>query len=522
MSRTYRLLLSSLLLAGLPIGCSRKAEEPAAAEEEKAANVKVVHARRKKLAEWTELPGTTQPLPGHVAWVTAPLGGRVRAVFPAESGKMVAEGDVIKAGQVIVQLDDVIPRAARDKAAAGLKEVESQDRQAELAVAAAHTELDAIKSVENSPNLRQPVVRQRAENALRSAEAKRQEAQAKLGTGRAELKGLEEQLELYTLKAPITGRLGQVQAAPGQTLAAGAAVAEIVDLDEIDVLCLAPPSVIGKIALKQPARLRSANGDAGDDAPEGHVVFVGVQAQPETGSFPVKVRFPNKGLKLRSNEVARVRIETQPEKERWVIPEAALVQDQDPPQVVVASEEAEDEHTGKEEKKDEKGQAGDKKDDDKKPAPESKKESSREEHGDDKAPKKADEKDEKKPGADPKKDAKDEHADEKKEKPEAQGEKEAGGEKHEKLKAAYLDADLGVRDHDKGLVEILGLKDPDPKKKGEKISIGDALFIVEGASGLKDGDAVKAEEDKPEDKDEKKDEKDAKEEKKDKDEKKAP
>jgi multidrug efflux pump subunit AcrA (membrane-fusion protein) len=146
------------------------------------------------------------------------------------------------------------------------------------------------------------------------------------------LKALDAQLDFYTLRAPISGHLGLLQVSPGQTITPGTTVAEVVDLDEIDVLCFVSPHTTHKLKLGQPARL------ADSESATGKLAFIAVQAQPETGNFAVKVRFPNKDLGLRANSVKRLRVLTQPEKERIVIREGALLEDQEPPAVVVVRE----------------------------------------------------------------------------------------------------------------------------------------------------------------------------------------
>jgi hypothetical protein len=50
------------------------------------------------------------------------------------------------------------------------------------------------------------------------------------------------------------------------------------------------------------------------------------------------VRFPNKDLKLRANAVVRLRVLTKPGKACWALPESALMEDQDPPGVVVVED----------------------------------------------------------------------------------------------------------------------------------------------------------------------------------------
>src|SRR5207248_5236788 len=77
---------------------------------------------------------------------------------------------------------------------------------------------------------------------------------------------------------------------------------------------------------------------AGQKGPTGRVAFVAVQAQADMCNFAVKDRFPNRERGLRASAVLRVQVLNQPEKQRLTIPEAALLEDQEPPVVIVAEE----------------------------------------------------------------------------------------------------------------------------------------------------------------------------------------
>src|SRR5438034_10088532 len=97
-SRPSSLLVRLLLLACLTLGCS---QAPAPPEEEKhPAPVKAVAPEMKALAEWTELIGSTQPLPDRAARLTASVEGRINSVLG--DGKL-KEGQKVEAEQVIVQ-----------------------------------------------------------------------------------------------------------------------------------------------------------------------------------------------------------------------------------------------------------------------------------------------------------------------------------------------------------------------------------------------------------------------------------
>jgi multidrug efflux pump subunit AcrA (membrane-fusion protein) len=58
----------------------------------------------------------------------------------------------------------------------------------------------------------------------------------------------------------------------------------------------------------------------------------------DTGNFAVKVRFPNTDLHLRGNVTLRLRVLTTPGKAALTLPESAIMEDQDPPAVLVVED----------------------------------------------------------------------------------------------------------------------------------------------------------------------------------------
>lgn len=409
---TGMFVLANFLSLG-SVGCHKP---PAPAEEEASAPVKAVAAERIALGEYTELLGATQPLPQHSARVTAPLEGHVLWALSDGSSTAVIEGQHVNKGQVIVQLDDRIVRANRAKTEGMLEDLQAQKRQADIALQLAQLERDRLEKLlpggKGTIPLISKVELEKASLVYKDAEAKRNAVLAKEKSMRGDLDILDVQLEYHKLRAPIAGRLGTVQAVPGQTLSIGASVADIVDLREVDVVCIVPPDNAAKLSLDQPAWFTMTQEVIlpRQSGPEGKVVFIPVQAQSDTGNFLAKVRFPNPDLRLRANMVVRVQVRTQPEKERLTIPEAALMEDLNQPFVVAV-----------ENVKTEKNK---------------------------------------------------------------EGNEEKHGEAH-KFRAI-----LGVRDHERHVVEILGLEDPEKK---EKVDLEGLLFVIEGGHGLQNGDTVRVE-----------------------------
>jgi RND family efflux transporter MFP subunit len=345
-SRPRRCALIALVF--LPAGCHRA---PQAAEEKvPPAPVKWEAARQLFLEEWTELVGTSQPLPDHAARVTAPVEGRVLTVLNGAAGKPVVEGQAVQKGDVLVQLDATVVRNHRDKAVEAKNVLRAEKDVAEFAIKQAELEVKRLNELKRQQDARprdglqlvSPIELEAKGVALEAAKAGVRAFDRKLEAADKDVAALDHELQLYSLTAPRAGRLGRLQVVVGQTLAVGAVVADIVDIeDEIDVLCFVPAADARKLQVGQVARVGGVEKDPAAEPgpdPEGKVEYIADQAEAETGTLAVKVRFPNRDLKLRANAVVRIRVLTKPGKACWAVPEAALMEDQDPPGVVVVED----------------------------------------------------------------------------------------------------------------------------------------------------------------------------------------
>ncbi len=421
--------LAIFLAVVLLPGCKQAAPPP----EEKAppATVKWEGPSQLALEEWTELVGTTMPLPDRAARVTAPIEGRVLTVLTGADGKPVTEGQHVAKGTVLVKLDDTLIRANLAKLEATQQVFREEEKQAQYAVELATVDVERLRHLKEEEDRRgrgspagsgvvlvSEVDRQKAQIALKDAQSKLQAARGRQVAGNRDVEALKEQLRLYTLAAPISGRLGRIQVVPGQTLTVGTPVAEVIDLDEqIDALCFIPASMVRRLQVGQPARSGAVEKDPNAPAEpeaEGRVEYIAEQAEPETGNFAVKLRFANREARLRANRVLRLRVLTTPAKECLSLPEAAVMEDEEPPTVVIV----ENVKTAKND----------------------------------------------------------------------EGKEETTGS------ARRLQVELGIRDRSNHQVEIVRLIDPekDPAKKWQG-DIKDAQFVVEGGAGLQTGDSVKLE-----------------------------
>jgi RND family efflux transporter MFP subunit len=288
------------------------------------------------------------PLPDRIARVSSSVEARVRTILTGADGKPVSEGQHVDKGAVIVQLDDTIIRSNLAKLEAAQEGLREELTQSQLAFDLASYEIERLRKLKQQedkrprgtgdPSLVSPVEQQKADVALKDAQSKVNGARSKQTAGLKEMEALREQLRLYALTAPISGRIGRVQVVPGQTLSVGTPVAEVIDLDdEIDVLCFVPGGTVRRLQLGQPAKSGPVEKDpeSKEIEEDGRVAFIAEQAEAETGNFAVKVRFSNKSAHLRANRVLRVGVLTGPARECIALPETAVMEDEDPPTVVV-------------------------------------------------------------------------------------------------------------------------------------------------------------------------------------------
>jgi multidrug efflux system membrane fusion protein len=341
-TRRPALLLIGCLLLGLSVGCGRT--EAPGEESAPPATVTWKVASQNALEEWTELVGTTMPLPDRQAHVSTVLGGQVVSVFGAPAGQRIAEGQRVEKGTLLVQLDSTLIKAELAKAVAADDALREEERQAQYAVELANSEIERQRTLMKKSDggrtqLVTEVERLKADYALKDAQSKLKASKARLVAAAKEQDRLRVEIKLHDLTAPIAGRVGRIQVVPGQMLAAGATVADIVDLDDqIEVLCFVPPGMSRRLSVGQQALSGAIEKESDEPEASGEVVYIAEQAEPETGNFAVKVRFDNKDAHLRANRVLRLRVLTQPGRECLALPEAAVSEDEEVPTVVIVED----------------------------------------------------------------------------------------------------------------------------------------------------------------------------------------
>ena len=187
----------------------------------------------------------------------APIGGRV-----AKLADGFEDGAMVRAGDLLMRLDDDDARAARDMAQADLRRAEAELREAERATQLAQEDLEAAveqrdlraralarqqdlagrgvgseAAVETAElalsSARQAVVSRR--QAVAQTEANAEQAETALARQRLALAEAERRLADTTLHAAFDGTLSEVSVAAGGLLTANERIARLIDPAELEV-----------------------------------------------------------------------------------------------------------------------------------------------------------------------------------------------------------------------------------------------------------------------------------------------
>lgn len=247
--------------------------------------------------------------------VATKLGGRVQEI-------LVDEGEFVKAGQLLARMQVDVLQAQRDEARARHQQslnavttaraqvaVRESDRAAAQAVVAQReSEVDAAQrrlarsqtlSAEGASSVQElDDDRARARSALAALAAARAQitsAQAGVDAARAEVTGAQSAVAAAAatvarvdadigdsdLKAPRDGRVQYRIAQPGEVLASGGKVLNLVDLSDVYMTFFLPETVAGKVALGTDVHVLL-------DAAPGYVVPARVSFVASTAQFTPK------------------------------------------------------------------------------------------------------------------------------------------------------------------------------------------------------------------------------------------
>lgn len=246
----------------------------------------------------------------------------------------VKEGEDVRKGDVLAEIDPRTYRAALDNVTAKKAQDEAQLANARLDLARYQ------KLVSNNYASAQQADTAKAQVA--QFQALVQQDQAQIDTART-------QLGYTTLTAPIDGRAGIRQVDPGNIVRAidTAGLVVITQLQPISVLFTLPQQALPAVAAAMasgPAPVLALSQDVGGAAlrplDAGTLTVLDNQVDPTTGTIKLKATFPNAGYRLWPGGFVRVRLRTEVLKNAIVVPPAAIQRGPRGPYVFIVANDA--------------------------------------------------------------------------------------------------------------------------------------------------------------------------------------
>lgn len=301
--------------------------------------VDVAIARTRAFQQSTEYSGTTQPY--REVFLRSQVEGQLLSLA-------VDVGDRIQPGQVLARLDDAVLTAAVVQAQAELAARESEVARAKAEVSDARTrvkqtELELAQARSDAARLQQ--LYQQGAITAQTAE----QAQTRVGTAEQAVRSAQEQVRtrekavvvadrrvvaqqavveqarkrqsFAVLSAPISGSVLQRTSEPGNLVQPGGAVLRLGDFSQVKIGVQVSELELAQIRLGQTAQVRL------DALPnqelKGLVSRISPAADPTSRLVPIEITMPNRGGRIGSGLLARVRF-GQARATRVVVPQTAL------------------------------------------------------------------------------------------------------------------------------------------------------------------------------------------------------
>ena len=201
--------------------------------------------------------------------------------------------DVVKAGQLLVQLDDAVERADLSAGQAAL----ARDRAA----------------LNRSTTLSQRGV---------SSEATLETAQTTLAASSSALARTQATIDLKSIEAPFAGTIGIPRIEVGQYVQPGTVIATLQQLDTMRVDFTVPEQLVGELSLGQQASF----GLTETEFPfTGKLIGIDPKIDPQTRLVSVRAEVENAGLTLRPGQFVRVRVGLPPVPNVIALPQTSVV-----------------------------------------------------------------------------------------------------------------------------------------------------------------------------------------------------
>ncbi len=308
--RKIRAAAALLVLAMLAPACGKKGggdEDEVKAPEVPSIAAEVAKVVRQPITRTLIVRGTVATAPNEDVKVSALVAGRVVAMH-------VAEGDSVRKGQVLAQIER--------------RPLEDQRRQAVAALDQAKANLENAKANQDRTDklFKQGIA---AGKEVEDARAQFVAAQAGVEQASAALDIANRQIERANVASPIAGQVVKRLVSVGEQVDGTAAqpLVEVANLDAVELDANVPAEYLGSVRVGLPVTITCETfpGRAFD----GQVIAIAPAVDPASNTALARMRIRNAERLLKVGLFAQARVLVEEHKNALVVPASAVVRDQE-------------------------------------------------------------------------------------------------------------------------------------------------------------------------------------------------
>ena len=291
------------ILSGSGCGADKKNDDETRPPEVPTITAESAKVARTTLTEEVAVRGVVAAVPNEDVKVSALVAGRVNSVS-------VAEGDSVSQGQAIAELDR--------------QPLEDQRRQAAAAVEQAKAQLENARlNLQRNQQLFERGIA--AGKEVEDARTQLAAAQAALDTANAALNTATRNVDRAVVRSPIAGQVVKRMVSVGEQVDGTAAqpIAEIANLDRVELAANVPSEYLARIKPGQPATLST---DAFPNRTfSGSVLAIAPAVDATTNAGLVRIRIANAERALKVGMFAECRLALGQRPNTLTVPPSAVV-----------------------------------------------------------------------------------------------------------------------------------------------------------------------------------------------------
>ena len=309
-------VIAVTVLALYASGCGKPAaDEEIASADEPTISADIGVVAKQDLVEPLVVRGSIVAMPNQDVKVASQVAGRI-------DNLAVAEGDFVKAGQIIAEID---PRPFND-----------QKRQATAAVSTAKAALENARlNLERTDRLFQRGIA--AGKEVEDARAQRSSSEAALEQASAALDTAERELSRTHVASPIAGQVVKRLVNVGEQVdgTAEKPIVEVANLDHVEVAAAVPVEHLGRVKIGQPVTVTS---DAYADQPiSGQIIAIAPSVDSASNTALARIRIANPGRLLKVGMFVQAQVGLSEHKGVLTVPPSAVSKSGEDASVYVVS-----------------------------------------------------------------------------------------------------------------------------------------------------------------------------------------